>query len=322
MATWSELPLVSIAQNSTFVPQFYIPEIITLIQERQKVYQYAGFLDRFGYRDRVGQTFSVNMHDKIGTRGTNLAAGTKIPLSNIVTYNVVGTIAEMGNGVKMEKFLLNVSPSDIEGRSVRIALADDIVNNLDLRIRDVVVSGTSNRVQGGTYGTVGQRITFGTYASGKMTWSSLLRLNTQKNLQNIEADMPLFMHPYQVEDLLSETATGGYTDITKYTETGVARLFAGEIGKVMGFRIVPLNRTTGTLEQASSGTVQTADAFAFVPEQAVAIAWALAPEFRYEPNYDTDFQRTSALAWYGQGGAVLLIDRYTFQIHSTVKSTI
>jgi hypothetical protein len=229
----------------------------------------------------------------------------------------------MGNGVKMEKFLLNVSPSDIEGRSVRYALAQDIADMLDTKIRNAIYTATTNKMNAGTYATVGAFITIGTRANMKFGWETIIRMNTQKQIQNIDVDMPLYVHPYQNEDLFLETtASQSFTDISKYTEKGVTKIYDLEIGKIGQFRLIPTNRVVGTREAASTGTVQTAVAFAVVPELAAAMAWALPTEFRYEDDYDTDFGRTSALAHYGQGGACKLVDEYSILVKSTVRSNI
>jgi hypothetical protein len=330
---WSELPLISIAQKTTFNPQFYIAEIIQQVSEKAKIYPFAGQLEKFGMRDHCGQTFQGNITVAIGTNASgSLDAGTKIALTNIKTVAYVGTISEMGNGVKMEKFLLNVSPSDIEGKSVRIALADDIANMLDVKIRNAVYTATTNRMTAGTYLTVGSFVS-GTSGQGagtvsdtgmRMGWETIIRMNTQKQMNNIDVDMPFFIHPYQNEDMFLETTTNkAFTDIAKYTERGITKIFDFEIGKLGQFRIIPTNRVVGTKEtHGTNGTQQFAVAFAMVPELSAAMAWALPTEFRYEADYDVDFQRTSALAHYGQGGACRLVDEYTILVKSSVRAAV
>jgi len=327
MSTWGELPLISIAEKTTFNPQFYIAEVIQQVQERAKIYPVAGMLEKFGMKDHVGQTFQGNITVNLGSTGGtywDLKAGTKVALSGVVTKSYVGTVSEMGNGVKMEKFLLNVSPSDIEGRSVRYALSQDIADMLDTKIRNAIYTATTNKMNAGTYATVGAFITIGTYANMKMSWNTIVRMNTQKQIQNIDTDMPFYINPYQNEDLfLDTTASASFTDISKYTDKGVQKIYDLEIGKIGQFRLIPTNRVVGTKEiNGTTGTVQTAVAFAVVPELAVAMAWALPTEFRYEEDYDTDFGRTSALAHYGQGGACKLVDEYSILVKSTVRADI
>ncbi len=323
MATWSELPLVSIAQNSSFVPQYYIPEIINQADEAMKIYPFAGQLEKYGMRDHVGQTFTGNIKVKIGTytgAGT-LTAGTKIPLTNIVNKSFVGTIAELGNGVKMENFLLNVSPSDIEGKSVRIALGEDIADMLDVKVRNACYTATTTKLLGGTYASAWGVL--GTLANYKMSYNSIVRLTTEKMKNNIDGDIPLFIHPYQWEDLVLETTTNqSFTDISKYSEKGYSQIIAGEIGKVGQYRVVVTNRVVGTKDSGAGGTVQTAVAFAFKPELAVGFAWALPTEIRLEADYDTDFGRTQALAHYSQGCAVKMVDEYIFLLKTTVRADI
>jgi len=323
MATWSELPLVSIAQNAAYNPQFYVPEIMQYIQESSKIYPFAGQVQRYGAR--LGDTFSINITQKIGTytRATTLSAGTKVPLSNIVTKTYYGTVAEMGNGVKMEKFLLNVSPSDIEGRSVRFALGDDIAEMLDCKVRNAVYTATTYKLNGGTYESTSFQA-IGTRGHAKFTWEALVRLNTVKMLNNVgDVATPLFIHPYQWEDMILDTTTiKGFTDISRYTERGIQKLYSGEIGEILGNKIIVTNRVVGTKESASTGTLQTAVAFGFKPELAVAFAWTLPTEIRYEDDYDTDFGRTSALAHYGQGGAVKLVDEFNWMVKTDVRADI
>ena len=319
MSTWGELPLISIAEKTTFNPQFYIAEVIQQVQERAKIYPVAGMLEKFGMKDHCGQTFQGNITVNLGSTGGtywDLKSGTKVALSGVVTKSYIGTVSEMGNGVKMEKFLLNVSPSDIEGLSVRYALSQDIADMLDTKVRNAIYTATTNKMNAGTYATVGAFITIGTYA--------IVRMNTQKQINNIDVDMPFYVHPYQNEDLfLDTTASASFVDISKYTEKGVQKVYDLEIGKIGQFRLIPTNRVVGTKEQnGTTGTVDTAVAFAVVPELAVAMAWALPTEFRYEEDYDTDFGRTSALAHYGQGGACKLVDEYSMLVKSTVRSAI
>lgn len=325
MATWSELPLISIAEKTTFNPQFYIAEIIQQVSERAKIYPFAGQMEKYGMKDHVGQTFQGNITTVLGTStgASTLSAGTKIPFTNIVTKSYVGTVLEMGNAVKMEKFLLNVSPSDIEGKSVRYALAQDIADMLDVKIRNAVYTATTNKMNAGTYATVGAFVTIGTRANCKMGYETILRMNTQKQLNNIDVDMPFFIHPYQNEDIFLETtASASFTDISKYTEKGVSKIYDFEIGKIGQFRVIPTNRVVGTKESASTGTVQTAVAFAIVPEMAAAMAWAQPTVILFESDVDTDFGRTQGLCHYGQGGAVKLVDEYSILVKSTVRNDI
>ena len=323
MADWSPLPLVSLAQNASFNPQFYIPDIINQADESMKIYPFAGQLEKYGMRDRVGQTFVGNIKVKIGTYtgATTLGSGTKVTLTNIVTKTFVGTVQEFGNGVQIENFLLNVSPSDIEGKSVRVALGEDLADCLDVKVRNAAYTATTSRLNGGTFTTAwGAQ---GTYANYKMTYNAMIRLNTEKMKANLDGDIPLFIHPYQWEDLVLETTTNqSFTDISKYSEKGYSKIVDGEIGKVGQFRVVVTNRVVGTKEQAATGTVNTAVAFAFKPEMAVGFAWALPTEVRVEDDYQTDFGRTRALAHYSQGCAVKMIDEYIFLLKTTVRAAV
>lgn len=334
MATWSELPSIRIGSGvgQEWVPQFWSPEIFHTASENIELLQYCHRLEKFGVGQ--GQTWFQNKFGTLGTRGGTLAAGTKILITNLPTYQVAGTINAMGNGIKIEERILYLSPYDLESQGARYALAEDMRKTIDGLIRKEILSATTNYVYGGTWATIGAYPTalgtIGTAANFPMSLGAIRRLSKQFRTKKVpklkNQAWVLFMHPDQVNDLFADASTtGGFVDITKYSERQYEAVAARTIGRLYGFDIAESTFVAGTTEKQATGTVQTIDAMAIGgndADPALLFAWAKEPEIRYEPDYDTDFFRTQALAWLADGGARLYTDEYLGIIKSASTETI
>ena len=86
-------------------------------------------------------------------------------------------------------------------------------------------------------------------------------------------------------------------------------------------RIVPTTLVTGTNEQASTGTVQTARAVGF---GAGAAGWVIGsmPRISIDDDYEKDFGRVTAIAWHGNMDAIRIKDPYSIPCQTTVKEAI
>lgn len=334
MATWSELPSIRIGSGvgQEWVPEFWAPEIFHIASEHIELLQYCHRLEKFGVGK--GETYFVNKFGTLGTRGGTLAVGTKIPVTNLPTTQVAGTIREMGNGIEIQERILYLSPYDLESQGARYALAQDMKKTIDGLIRKEILSATTNYVYGGTWATIGKYPTaigtIGTAANFQMTLGAVRRLSTQFRVKKVpklkNQAWVLFMHPQQIDDLFADASTtGGFIDITKYSQYAYEKVADRAIGRLYGFEIAESTFVAGTTETQATGTVQTVDAMAIGgndADPALIFAWAKEPEIRYEPDYQTDFNRTQALAWLADGAPRLYTDYYLGIIKSASTTAI
>lgn len=332
MVDWPNgIPILSVAVANAgheFIPTFWIPDIIGKVYEERKFSLGAGRLDIPNGR---GDNFNLKIMVGLDSVGTNLSAGTKIPMGSLTYKTVVGTINPWGRGVSLETRLLKLAPHDLRAQAAKWSLAKDIVDCFENTVRDRLMVATTNGVYGGTYATIGFKnaVIFGTYAQGKMTSAAIKRASTRLAKSNTPGVFPdgswlLFLSCEQMDDLFDETATGGFVDISKYTDRGFQRFTNFEAGMLYNFRIGRTNRLVGTKESGAAGTVQCCDALGYggnASAPAFAFVWGEGgePQFGYEPNYDGDFNRTQAWAWMADGEVSKIFDEYIVRIHTTVN---
>lgn len=171
------------------------------------------------------------------TRYTNFAANTT-PLSEGVTPDgltlastqISATPVQYGDYVTLSDFLQAeaidpVIENALDVLSYRAALS------LDTIIRNTLHNAVTNQFAAGVANEAA--------VAANMTASEVRKavFALKKNdVRPIGSDYVLLIHPAQSFDLQSESGTGAWLDLNKYTTTGP--LYKGEIGKLYGARAV------------------------------------------------------------------------------------
>lgn len=327
MADWSALPTYRIAANQgrQLVPEYWEAEIIPEAMENLRFMDLARPFPRPGVGK--GEIYHIPLGGTMNDAGT-LAQGTKIPVDSTAGIRGVnGTMKEAGRGVAIERRLLDLAPSDPQNAHYRFEMSRNINRYIDGILRDAAYGATTDRVNGGTFGrSGGSFFVFGTYANGKMNADVVAIVAERLSNNNVpefpEGGWKMIMHTFQFSDLMRDaTAVSGFIPLVQYTEKGVEKLFKNEVGMLHNIRIVQSTNIRGTLEQASTGTVQTARAVA-AGFGGLGFVTGKMPEIYYDPDYEKDFGRVQALAWDANLDAIKLKDAYIIPVQTTVKENI
>lgn len=115
-----------------------------------------------------------------------------------------------------------------------------------------------------------------------------------------------FINPMVLFDLQADTATGGWTDVSKYAQPG--RLLTGEVGEYMGVKFFKTNVANLFADAGVGATVDVYSTFVFGPD-----AWAFGDlqsirAYMVSPGGDhTDpLAQKAIVGWKGMFGAKLL----------------
>jgi len=219
------------------------------------------------------------------------------------------TLQEYGSAVTTTKKLNLTSFNDVDA-----ALADIIAYNaadsIDAVVASVLTAG-SNVLYGGTATT-----TTGITAGGKMTVSmirqAVTELRTNKALPRIGELYAAYLHPRQTADLRAETGTGGFQDLSKYTDR--TPFVAGAVGVIEGAFVVETPR----VPYATNGTVNVYKAV-IAGREALAEAQAQDISTVIGPQIDT-LRRFHTIGWYYFGGWSLLRQAAIYRLETSATN--
>lgn len=201
------------------------------------VYADEAYADQGSFSPGADTLTFITVPD-IAINTTPLTEGTT-PTARALTISTVSlSTTQYGDLVEITDLAKVKAPFEI----VQIAserVTRQAKESLDQVARDVIAaSGTTAYHSGVALATRSD------VASGDiLAASELRRLRTKM----VKAKIPtfsdgfyrLFMHPYAVYDLRTDTATGSFIDVNKYASPEV--LLKGEVGRMEGFRILEVN---------------------------------------------------------------------------------
>jgi N4-gp56 family major capsid protein len=179
----------------------------------------------------------VNVPD-LAINTTPLTEGTR-PDKRSLTIGTVSIAADQyGDLVAITDIAKKKSPIEI----VSIAqerLSRQAQESLDQINRDVIAAGGTAKLAG--TGNVARA----DIASGdKASAAELRKLKTimfKNKLRPFEDGYyRLWVHPYVEYDLRADTSTGGFLDVSKYTDGLAENIVRGEVGRYEGFRIMSI----------------------------------------------------------------------------------
>ena len=225
---------------------------------------------------------------------------------------VTVTLNEYGSAVTTTKKLNLTSFNDVDS-----ALADIIAYNaadsIDAVVAAVLTSGT-NIIYGGT-ATSTNTIATGDKISVSDIRQAVTELRTNKALPRIGELYAAYLHPRQTADLRAETGTGGFQELSKYTDR--TPFVAGAVGVIEGAFVVETPRVPFAANTASPAV----NVYKAVIAGREALAEAQGQDIStvVGPQIDA-LRRFHTIGWYYFGGFNLLRTSALYQIQTSATN--
>ena len=256
-----------------------------------------------------GSSVVFSIYSDLAQATSTLTESTDVSSIALGNPNQVSvTLQEYGSAVTTTKKLNLTSFNDVDA-----ALADIIAYNaadsIDAVVAGVLTSG-SNAIYGGA-----ATLTSGITAGGTMSVSDIraavTNLRSNKALPRIGELYAAYLHPKQTADLRAETGTGGFQDLSKFTDR--TPFVAGAVGVLEGAFIVETPR----VPYASNGTV---DVYKAVIAGREALAEAQGQDIStvIGPQIDA-LRRFHTIGWYYFGGWNILRQAALYRIETATS---
>jgi len=248
-----------------------------------------------------GETINiVHLNEFADPTSTQLEEDTRIPIDKLALGNRTVTLVEWGRGTEytnLNEQLSKFSPSDYLQKALmrQMERALDTTGATAFKHTDVKICFIPTSLTGGTFDTDG---TPSTTATANITFDHMGVL-----ADYIAGD--IHAPPFEGDDYIMlscrKTLRGLkqdslWQDIHKYLQKGDL-FFKGEVGKAENIRCVQVDREAAFSNTAGSSTVL-GEAVVF-GDEAVGYAEAQTPQLYADPNYQSDFGRSKAVAWRG-----------------------
>jgi len=223
------------------------------------------------------------------------------------------TLNEYGSAVTTTKKLNLTSFNDVDS-----ALADIIAYNaadsIDAVVASVLTSGT-NIIYGGNTATSYNTITSAATISVSDIRQAVTELRTNKALPRIGELYAAYLHPRQTADLRAETGTGGFQELSKYTDR--TPFVAGAVGVIEGAFVVETPRVPYAANTQSPAVnvykAVVAGREALAEAQGQDISTVVGPQIDALRRYHT-------IGWYYFGGFNLLRTAALYQIATSASN--
>ena len=261
-----------------------------------------------------GSSVVFSIYSDLAQKSTTLAEATDV--SSIALGNpnqITVTLNEYGSAVTTTKKLNMTSFNDVDS-----ALADIIAYNaadsIDAVVASVLTGGT-NVIYAGSTATSTNTITAAATMSVQDIREAVTELRTNKALPRIGELYAAYLHPRQTADLRAETGTGGFQDLSKYTDR--TPFVAGAVGVIEGAFVVETPRVPFAPNAASPAVnvykAVIAGREALAEAQGQDISTVVGPQIDALRRYHT-------IGWYYFGGFSLLRQAAIYRIESAATN--
>jgi len=227
---------------------------------------------------------------------SGLAETATIPETNFTINQGTLTIQEYANAIAFTNQLVALSELDIDNSVVQTLMNDmaitlDSVAAAQFKASDLTyVCSASNSVNLGTNGT------FTSTASSNLNgtnWRYICDDMRKKNIPFYDGQSYVVICSVNaLSGFFNDVQTGGFVDVTKYSETLSEYLYRGEAGRYYMGRFVEETNALSNLK----GTSLTAGEACAVGFDAVMEGVAIPEELR--EKVPTDYGRSQGIAWY------------------------
>ena len=227
---------------------------------------------------------------------------------------VTVTLNEYGSAVTTTKKLNLTSFNDVDA-----ALADIIAYNAADSLDSVVASvltGGSNVLYAGN-ATSTNTIDAADVITVADIRQAVTELRTNKALPRIGELYAAYLHPRQAADLRSESGTGGFQDIVKYTDNVSRTIIPGSVGVIEGAFVVETPR----VPYAANTNSPAVNVYKAVVAGREALAEAMGQDINtiIGPEIDA-LRRFRTIGWYYFGGFARLREAALYRIESAATN--
>lgn len=291
----------------------------TNLQPLTKFRQFADVKDASEKGLHRGDTYRWNRYGDVGTQGRELAEQQEIPQTNFAVDQASLTITEFGNSVPYTGKLEKLAKHDVVDL-VKKALANDarkafdIAAYLQFDATPCIITPTS--------GTSSTDITLtengiasaaNNIELGADHFKAIADMMEERNVPPYRGDDYMCLtHPTTVRPVKNDLEA-----LNQYTESGIGRIFRGEVGKYEQIRVVTQNFLPKGGAQDSTTFdpyTKTADAWnnaksswAFFFGMDTVMEAMVQPE-EVRAKIPTDYGRSKGIAWYYLGGFGIVHD--------------
>lgn len=206
----------------------YYPKL--LLDRLEAQLHFDQFGDKKPMPKNVGNEIKWTRYTNFSANTTPLTEGTTPNGLTLASTQISAIPVQYGDFVALSDFLITEAIDPVIEGALDV-LAYRAALSMDTIIRNTLHNNVTNQFAGGAANEAA--------TSAVMTASevrkAVFRLKW-RDVRPIGSDYVGIIHPASSFDLQSETATGGWLDLNKYTTTGP--LYKGEIGKMYGCRFV------------------------------------------------------------------------------------
>jgi len=253
-----------------------------------------------------GDTFLFDKTQDVAVQGGTLVETSTIPDTNFVTNQGTATVTEYGNSVNFTAKLDALGQFEIPAITEQ-KLRDDMVKVLESAAGDQF---TATEFVGVSVSTSSFAIT----TDGTATATATADLSAANTRAAVNFMMEKLVPPYDGENYVmiasvnslagmhADTGSGGWVDVSKYTDSRVANIFNGEVGEYYMTRFV---RETGYLSNTvGNGSIH--GQAVLLGADSVYEAVSIPEEIR--TKISADYGRDQGLAWYSLLGFKIVWD--------------
>jgi len=262
----------------------------------QPLFRFRQFVDaKEAIGKNRGDTFLFDKTQNVATQGGTLVETNTIPETQFVTSQGTCIITEYGNAIPFSQKLENLAQFQIEPVTEQ-KLRDDMVKVLESACGAQYTAGEFIAVQSATNSVV-----FTTNGTATATATANL---TAANVRAMADFMQKkFVPTYDGRNYImiagvtalsgmhADSGTGGWVDISKYTDTYAKNIFMGEVGEFYNVRFV---KETGYLSNTIGASSLYGQAVLFGAD---AVYEAVASPEEIRVKIPQDYGRDMGLAW-------------------------
>lgn len=286
-----------------YLSQPYLTQRLRAVAQPQ--FRFRQFLDvKEAIGKNRGDTWLYDKRGNVATQGTILAETNTIPQTNFIVGQGTGQIVEYANSVPYTGKLEALGQIMIEP-AVEQSLRDDMVKTLEsaagaqfVATEFVAVCYQTNSV------VITTNATPGTTATADLTGQnirSMVDFLKKKLVPKFDGQSYICIaSTAALSGMFSDTAAGGWVDVSKYTVDFAKNIFNGEIGKYYNTRFV---EETGYFSNSIGSGSTHGQAVLFGADN-VYEAVSIPEEIRVKVS--VDYGRDQGLAWYFLGGFKLV----------------
>lgn len=303
----------------------YYDKLFLRIAEAKLVHKQLGQLNRKVEQGEGGYGTGV----VYWTRWTDLplvsaGQGEGVPTTavSMTATNVTGSTAQYDAAVSISDILAYTSFGDVMKAAMQ-RLAYNAGLSIDTVVRNVIATAGTLQSATGVAGAAWTSIPVTGTLSVNEVKKAVRTLRRNNAMEQSDGYFVAVAHPDSLYDLMTDSTTGGWIDVNKYTDSNVDKILKGEAGKLHGVRF--LQTSNGYVR----GTGVTASASIYVTNFFGQDAFGVT-ELQSLKTYVKDFgtggtgdptEKVSTAGWKTLFGAAPLNSAFQVSVSHTVSST-